>query len=176
MEFIPKVFDVPIDKYHEVSISAGGYNQNNIEARNYIKFLNSESNDLGIPFPKGIVRVFKTDQDDGSLEFIGEDSIDHTPKDENITLYTGNAFDLTTNKYSVSRRSLDNGGFDARLNMTVVNHKESPAKVVVIYRNGYGDNLEFNWSGDVDVDQYSSTEYRWSKVLNPDEEWTVEWQ
>lgn len=81
VEFIPKVYDIDIEKYHEIRISAGGYNQNNLEALNYIKFLNSENNGLGIPFPKGVVRVFKTDEDDGSLEFIGEDNIDHTPKD-----------------------------------------------------------------------------------------------
>lgn len=41
------------------------------------------------------MRVFKTDKADGSLEFIGEDSIDHTPKDEKVKIATGNAFDIT---------------------------------------------------------------------------------
>jgi hypothetical protein len=44
------------------------------------------------------MRVFKTDDSDNSLEFISEDSIDHTPKDENLTITTGNAFDITANK------------------------------------------------------------------------------
>ena len=44
--------------------------------------------------------MFKEDKDDGSLEFIGEDRIDHTPKNENITLTTGNAFDIVADKYS----------------------------------------------------------------------------
>lgn len=55
---------------------------------------NNEANGLGIPLPKGTVRVFKTDKADNSLEFIGEDSIDHSPKDKNITIATGNAFDI----------------------------------------------------------------------------------
>ena len=44
------------------------------------------------------MRVFKEDEADGSIEFIGEDSIDHTPKDEKITLNTGNAFDIAADK------------------------------------------------------------------------------
>ena len=81
----------------------------NLDVQNYIRFFNSENNGLGIPFPKGTVRVFKTDEDDGSLEFIGEDSINHTPKNENITINTGKAFDIVANKYSESRRSFENG-------------------------------------------------------------------
>lgn len=97
---MPKVYNVSLDKFHEIKISSGGYNQLNLEAQNYLRFLNSNANGLGIPFPKGIFRVFKTDEADGSLEFIGEDNIDHTSKDENITLNTGKAFDIVANKYS----------------------------------------------------------------------------
>lgn len=56
---MPKVFNIPIEKYHEVRISAGGYNQDNIVATNNVRFLNSKKNGLGIAFPKGTVRVFK---------------------------------------------------------------------------------------------------------------------
>ena len=56
--------------------------------------MNSKTNGLGIPLPKGTIRVFKTDKADNSLEFIGEDSINHTPKDQKITTTTGNAFDI----------------------------------------------------------------------------------
>ena len=59
----------------------GGRSEQNLDTAVKINFLNSENNGLGIPFPKGVVRVFKEDDADGSLEFIGEDSIDHTPKD-----------------------------------------------------------------------------------------------
>lgn len=71
VEFVPKVFNVPVSKYHEVRVSAGGYNEDNVVAQNFVKFLNSQKNGLGIAFPKGTVRVFKQDKDDGSLEFIG---------------------------------------------------------------------------------------------------------
>ena len=72
--------------------------------------------------------MFKEDEDDGSLEFIGEDSIDHTPKDENITLTTGNAFDIVADKYSEKRERLDNsGGYRAEMNMTIKNRKDTEA-------------------------------------------------
>ena len=58
------------------------------------EFENTEENHLGIALPKGKVRVFKKDPDDGMLEFVGEDSIDHTAKKEKISLYIGNAFDI----------------------------------------------------------------------------------
>jgi hypothetical protein len=57
------------------------------------EFMNSEDNNLGIPLPRGLLRFYRTD-DDGQLEFTGENFIDHTPKDEKVRVYTGNAFDL----------------------------------------------------------------------------------
>ncbi len=87
--------------------------------------------------------MFKQDKDDGSLEFIGEDSINHTPKDENLTITTGNAFDLVANKIAKTRVQTDNnGGYSAEMSMNVTNHKDIKADVVVIFGNGYGDNLK----------------------------------
>ena len=57
------------------------------------EFKNSEANHLGIALPKGKLRFYRRDTD-GHLEFIGENMIDHTPKDETIRVYTGNAFDV----------------------------------------------------------------------------------
>ena len=59
----------------------------------YREFENREDNNLGIPLPAGTVRFYRTDID-GQLEFVGEDTIDHTPKNETVRLYLGNAFDL----------------------------------------------------------------------------------
>lgn len=57
------------------------------------EFKNSQENHLGIPLPRGLVRFYRQD-DDGQLEFTGENFIDHTPRDETVRVYTGNAFDL----------------------------------------------------------------------------------
>lgn len=63
----------------------------------FVEIINSEKNNLGMPLPKGIVRVYKNDSQD-RLQFVGEDRIDHTPKNEKIRLKLGDAFDITANK------------------------------------------------------------------------------
>ncbi len=63
----------------------------------FVQFDNEEKNGLGVPLPKGIVRVYKRDKK-GNAQFIGEDRIDHTPKKETVRLKLGDAFDITANK------------------------------------------------------------------------------
>ncbi|MBN1974377.1 MAG: hypothetical protein JW787_12110 [Sedimentisphaerales bacterium] len=82
-----------------------GYNMENIRHESdygtqsnpkvwiFKEFKNSKENHLGIPLPKGTMRFYRQD-DDGQLEFTGENIIDHTPTDETVRVYTGNAFDL----------------------------------------------------------------------------------
>ena len=76
------------------------------------EFMNSSSNNLGIPLPRGLLRFYLMD-DDGQLEFTGENYIDHTPRNEKVRVYTGNAFDLvgqrtrTDYKIDVSQSWLD---------------------------------------------------------------------
>ena len=60
----------------------------------FIEFVNAKANKLGIPLPAGKVRLYKQDPADGAMEFIGEERIDHTPKDEKLSLAVGNAFDV----------------------------------------------------------------------------------
>lgn len=60
----------------------------------YIKFKNSQDDNLGMPLPAGIMGLYKKD-DEGSLQFIGEDRIERTPKNEEIRLKVGQAFDVT---------------------------------------------------------------------------------
>lgn len=80
IEFIPRTDAAKLSKYYVFNINAGGYEESSLKATNTIRLLNSELQGLGMPLPKGTVRVFKADSD-GSLEFIGEDEIEHTPKD-----------------------------------------------------------------------------------------------
>lgn len=67
VEFIPKVYEVPVRKYHLISLNVGGYDIKNIKPTNKIQFINSKSIGLGIPLPKGTIRVFKRDTTDDSL-------------------------------------------------------------------------------------------------------------
>ena len=97
------------------------------------EFKNSEANKLGLPLPKGRLRFYRRD-DDGQLEFTGENVIDHTPKDETIRVYTGNSFDLTGERKRVNYR-LDparNQWVDESFEIKVRNHKKEPVEVRVV--------------------------------------------
>ena len=63
----------------------------------YVEFTNTESSRLGQPLPKGVVRVYKRDSA-GNAQFVGEDRIDHTAKNEKVRLRLGEAFDVTADK------------------------------------------------------------------------------
>jgi hypothetical protein len=71
----------------------------------FLEFDNKESARLGIPLPKGIMRVYKKDSR-GNAQFVGEDSIDHTPKNETIRLKLGDAFDVTADKKQTDFKKL----------------------------------------------------------------------
>ena len=96
------------------------------------EFKNSEANHLGMPLPKGRLRFYRRDTD-GHLEFVGENSIDHTPKDETVRVYTGNAFDVTgerkrTNFHVDSRQRWIDESFEIH----VRNHKKQSVQVRVV--------------------------------------------
>jgi hypothetical protein len=97
-----------------------------------IEFKNSEAGHLGMPLPKGKVKMYRRDMD-GRNEFIGEDQIDHTPKDELVHLRTGNAFDVVgerrqTNFSSDVNRREATESFEIK----VRNHKAEPVEVRVV--------------------------------------------
>ena len=97
IEFITPALGVPIKKlyiYERGSRSMYGRNQQPDKIQIKLEFENTRENKLGIALPKGKVRVFKKDPADESLEFVGEDTIDHTPRKEKLSLYIGNAFDI----------------------------------------------------------------------------------
>ncbi|MBI4166542.1 MAG: hypothetical protein HY508_12485 [Acidobacteria bacterium] len=97
-----------------------------------LEFKNSEAGHLGMPLPKGKVKVYRRDVD-GRNEFIGEDAIDHTPKDETVRLYTGNAFDIVGERRQTNFR-LDSSGHwaDETFEIKVRNHKKEPVTVRVV--------------------------------------------
>jgi hypothetical protein len=82
------------DYYYRGSVGQIGQK---IKVGVYVEFENRESARLGIPMPKGVVRVYKKDSS-GNAQFVGEDRIDHTPKNEKVRLKLGDAFDVTADK------------------------------------------------------------------------------
>jgi len=96
------------------------------------EFKNSKANNLGIALPKGRVRFYRRDED-GQLEFTGENVIDHTPSDETLRLYTGNAFDVVGERhrtdYHIDTR---NNTVDESFDIELRNHKKEPVEVRVV--------------------------------------------
>jgi hypothetical protein len=94
---------VPVVKELLVSGSDNYYRGNvgeigqKLKAGVFVEFDNRESARLGLPLPKGVVRVYKRDSA-GNAQFVGEDRIDHTAKNEKVRLRLGEAFDVTADK------------------------------------------------------------------------------
>ncbi|HZM00163.1 MAG TPA: hypothetical protein VFD43_07930 [Planctomycetota bacterium] len=96
------------------------------------EFENSEENGLGLPLPKGKVRFYTRDAD-GQLEFTGENLIDHTPKDETVRVYTGNAFDLVGERKRTDFRIQDDQDWlDESFEITLRNHKTEAVEFRVV--------------------------------------------
>jgi hypothetical protein len=136
------------------------------------EFVNSESNHLGMALPKGKLRFYRRDAD-GQMEFVGEDQIDHTPRDETIRVTTGNAFDLvgerkqTNYNMDSSRRTLDES-FEIKLR----NHKKEPVEIRAV-EHLYRWN---NWEIVQKSDPFLKTDAQTIEFLvqvKPDEEKTV---
>ena len=93
------------------------------------EFKNSEANHLGMPLPKGRVRFYKQDADK-QLEFTGENLIDHTPKDEMLRIYTGNAFDMVGERRRTNIKvDSNNHWLDESFEIKLRNHKKEPVEI-----------------------------------------------
>ncbi len=102
-----------------------------------MRFENSEKSGLGVPLPQGKVRVFKADVD-GSLEFLGEDRIDHTPRDEEVKLYVGDAFDIVAERVRTDFAKVSDRVVMETFEVRVSNHKDEDV-VVTVTEHIYGD-------------------------------------
>src|SRR5512143_111070 len=109
---------VPVKK--DLVVEGGGYYyrvpQGNLSEKLkvgvFVEFENREKTGLGIPLPKGIVRVYKRDSK-GRVQFVGEDRIDHTPKNEKVRLKLGEAFDVTAERKQTDFRKLGGNAFES---------------------------------------------------------------
>jgi hypothetical protein len=96
-----------------------------------LEFKNSTAANLGMPLPKGRIRVQQADGD-GSLQFIGEDQIDHTPKDENVRVYLGSAFDIVGERVSTGVKEPAKNVREESYRITLRNHKETAVTVTAV--------------------------------------------
>ena len=98
----------------------------------YLEFKNDKAFGLGVPLPAGRLRVSQLDKADSSLEFIGEDKIDHTPKDEQVRVKLGSAFDVVGERRQVDF-VVDSKArvMEEEIEVKLRNHKSQPVDVVV---------------------------------------------
>jgi hypothetical protein len=96
----------------------------------FLEIENSKKNNLGMPLPKGTVRVYKEDKD-GSQQFIGEDKIDHTPKDEKFKIKIGEAFDVIGERVQTDYKRLGDNLFEVAFDVSLRNHKKEDIRVLV---------------------------------------------
>lgn len=120
-----------------------------------MEFDNSEDNNMGMALPKGTVRMYRADSD-GALQFIGEDSIDHTPRDETIRLDVGEAFDIVAERVQKDFRELMGRRSEQDWEITIRNHKDEDVTVTVA-EQAYGDWTIVHASND--HEQISASEF-----------------
>jgi hypothetical protein len=96
----------------------------------YIQFRNSQQNELGMPLPAGTIRLYKKD-DKGNQQFIGEDKIDHTPKDEDVRVKVGDAFDIVAERKQTDYKVIARNVYEYAYEIKIRNHKDGPITVVV---------------------------------------------
>lgn len=106
-------------------------NQSNHEVDVYVRFKNSQNNHLGMPLPAGKVRVYQHDPD-GTLEFLGEDLIKNTPKDETLLIKVGKSFDIVGDRTQTSFHvDNKNDTMTESIKIELRNHKDKDAHVIV---------------------------------------------
>lgn len=111
--------------------AAQGGTMRNLKIGVYVSFTNSAVNGLGMPLPKGVLRVYKADAG-GNNQFIGEGRIEHTPKDEAIEVKLGNAFDIVAERRQTEYRVLGENVCELGWQITLRNHKEEDVVVEVV--------------------------------------------
>jgi hypothetical protein len=127
--------DVPSKK--RFIFESNGQEGENLEVNTKLEIENKESNHLGMPMPKGKIRVYQRDKD-GALEFIGEDAINHTARDEKIRVYLGDAFDVVAERHQTGVQRISNHLQKESYIIKIRNHKKTAVEVTAT-EHAYGD-------------------------------------
>ena len=118
--------------YSDPMVDRNFGNQSNRKVDVYLEFKNDEKVGLGIPLPAGRIRVSQADNADGTLEFIGEDVIDHTPKDEKVLVKLGSAFDVVGERRQVDFSVNTTAKWmEEEIEVKLRNHKKEAVDVIV---------------------------------------------
>lgn len=117
-----------VDANKKYFYRSNGYNSQG-KVNVIVEFTNKEDQDLGVPMPKGKIRVYKSDGD--AVEFIGEDLIDHTAKNETVKLKIGDAFDVLAEERQVDHKKLSNKVYEQIFEVKLKNRKDEKVTVKV---------------------------------------------
>ena len=120
--------NVVAESIYEYPIFSGGVNS-------IIRFTNTEKQGLGKPLPKGSIKVYKSDTD-GNLEFIGEDSINHTSVNEEVKVTTGRAFDLVASSDVRNQKSISNRVSEREIHVNLKNNSKETKSINVVHTLG----------------------------------------
>jgi hypothetical protein len=126
---IEKIFQVDGESYYYQNPQSPGQPIKE-PVKVYLKFKNTEANSLGVPLPAGTVRVYQNDSK-GRVQFVGEDRIDHTPKDETLNLHIGDAFDVVAERKQTDFQRLGSHNVEVEYEVSLRNHKPDPITVIV---------------------------------------------
>jgi hypothetical protein len=136
------------------------------------EFKNAEANKLGLALPKGKLRFYSQD-DDRQLEFVGENQIDHTPKNEVIRVFTGNSFDLVGQRRLVSQTENSSEHVATQtIEVKVRNRKKEPVEIRVVEHANHGGNWTLTAQSQPH-EKKDATTLEFRVALKPDEEKTV---
>jgi hypothetical protein len=130
------------------------------------EFTNSKEAGLGMPLPAGRVRVYMQDED-GAQEFVGEDEIDHTPKDEKVRVAVGKAFDIVAERRQVDTRRISDRVREESYEVKLRNHKEEQVEISV---------LDYFWGdwvvleSSLPYEKKTAQQIEFKVPVNPDEE------
>jgi len=119
------VDSVPVEKELIFDVSKSN------DAQVVLNLNNSKEKGLGMPLPAGVLRVYKADSE-GQLQFLGEDSVDHTPKDEEINVVVGSAFDITGTRTQTNYDKVSTNTWKESYEIELKNHKSEAQKVKIV--------------------------------------------
>lgn len=171
-----EAFNVPVRKEYQVHGQRSYFTAANQQGRVKQKinvtlnFNNSKENNLGIPLPKGVIRLYKEDSS-GALQFIGEDRVDHTPRNEGVSLKAGEPFDVVAERRQVTYKKLADNLHDSSWELIVKNRKEDEDVTVSFFESVPGD-----WTVKSSSQDYIKTDaftIRYDIHAKPDEEVVV---
>jgi hypothetical protein len=133
---------IDVQKIYEYNIPAYTETTDSIKVLTSLSFNNTQEHGIGMPLPAGTIRIYKEDIDK-QLQFIGEDSIDHTPRNENVSLQVGNAFDIVGKTTLLN--STEPGTFSKisikSYDVSLRNHKTDEDATIKVNVNG----LQYDW-------------------------------